>query len=210
MYPWVPTCDGNQSTSCLSSTDGRPIAQTLAKTPSLFTSSDGGPKRHVVLITDGPPGCGDETDACNTAVMAVSDLARSTSEPVPVLTLGDDAANNSCLRMMVTAGGYVPPAPTMPAKDTNSLTMSLEQIVSKAAAGYCTIKLSAPVAAPGSSVEIRANGHLIAAHDVNNGWEFSPHDQTQWIQVNGQGCRDLQNSPLDRIDVDLCPTQGGP
>ena len=214
MYPWWPSCDpmNPSSTSCLSLADDRPIAQTLAKTPSQFTpSNDGENKRYVVLISDGPPsGCGDETDVCSTAT-AVADLARATAGGfVAVLALGDEAANNSCLRMMMSKGGYFPQPPTVPPKDTNSLIMSLEQIASKAAAEYCTIHLNVPLADPGSPVQIRAYGTPVAAHDTNNGWEFSPPGQTQWIQFYGKGCHDVQNSPHEKIDVELCSGQSAP
>jgi len=211
MYPWWPSCDPmnpSNTTSCLSLADGRPIAQTLANTHQLYSAEN---KRYVVLITDGPPsGCGDEADVCSTAT-TVADLAHTTADGfVAVLALGDEAANNSCVRMMATKGGYFPQPPTMPPKDTNSLTASLEKIASKAAADYCKIQLTVPLTDAGSPVQIRAYGRLVNAHDTNNGWEFSPADQTQWIQFYGTGCRDVQNSPHENIDVELCPAQSGP
>jgi len=207
------SCEPSQSsTSCLSMTDGHPIAPTLMRTAPLFTSSDANlhDSRYVVLMTDGPPGCGeDATEACNTAVTAVSNLAKSAV--VPVVALGDEAANNSCLKSMAMQGGYFVVPPPVTAKDTKSLTASLIQIVAKAASQYCTIKLSAPRVDPGQEVVIWAFGHWITPHDSNNGWEFWPADQSQWIQVYGDACRMiLQGTPRERIDVELCPKGSGP
>lgn len=215
MTEWMLSCDpGQSSTSCLSMTDGRPIAPALMKTHQLFTPSDGSPKRFVVLITDGPPGgCGeDPNEACTAAVTAVSDLAHPAQVPmtsgvvVPVVPLGDDATGNACLKMMATQGGYFPQPPPAPIKDFKTLSASLTQIVSRAADDYCTIRLNATKVDPSSYVWLWANGHFIGAHDTNNGWEFSPPDQSVWIRVYGEGCRTLQKSPLSRVDVEMCPT----
>lgn len=203
---------GQSSTSCLSMTEGRPIAPTLMKTAPLFTSSDGNmhDNRYVVLMTDGPPGCGeDATEACNTAVAAISSLAKLAV--VPVVALGDEASNNSCLKSMAIQGGYFGVPPPVTAKDTKSLTASLTQIVAIAALEYCTIKLNdVSRIDPGQEVVIRAFGHWIS-HDPNNGWEFWPRDQSQWIQVYGDACRMiLQATPREKIEVQLCPKGNAP
>ena len=201
------SCDPGQSnTSCLSTTDGRPITQTLMKTLSLFSPWDG-PRhadRFVVLITDGAPGCGeDPTDACTTATTGVTEIARSGAR-VPLVALGDDASNNACLRSMAMAGGYITQPLPLAAKDTNGLKANLNQIVAKAADDYCTIQLDVP-ADLSLSLAIRAFGRFID-HNAFNGWEFSPTGQSQYIQVYGDGCRTIQDTPLENIDISLCPT----
>ncbi|HEY8923884.1 MAG TPA: hypothetical protein VIU64_05845, partial [Polyangia bacterium] len=74
------SCDpGPQNSSCLVMTDGRPITPTLAQTAQWLGPGTTN-ERYAILFADGPPGgCpGDNaTDACNAAVMSITNLRQS-------------------------------------------------------------------------------------------------------------------------------------
>lgn len=213
------SCDpGPPNASCVLTTDGRPVAETLART-SQWLAASANNARYAILLADGPPGCQGQasTDACNAAVSAITNVRQAATRinPFVVVALGDEASKSPCLKSMAAEGGYfdmnMPSLVT--ANDAKSLSASLTQIVAKAAQDYCKIYLTAPLDT--ASLSIWAWGRFIPRDtsprdpSEKNGWDFAPSGQTQRIVFYGDACHDLQGAPASEIQLYTCPGQGG-
>jgi hypothetical protein len=208
------SCDASpQNNSCVVTTDGRPVAEALMRVSQWLSSSTSATNnRYAILIADGAPGCPGEADACNDAIAAITNIAQPPTRlnQLAVVALGEEASKSMCLRSMAQEGGYFDlPLPATPT-DASSLRAILTQIVTKAASDYCIIKLNDP--ADPTSVKISAwGGDIKRDPSRKNGWEFTPGDQFQRIQVYGDFCGKLQAAPRSEITISYsCSSPGSP
>lgn len=188
-------CEPGPSSSgeaCVRMSDARPVWQAL-KSLTFFATSDGSSnQRYVILVIDGPPGCSteDAVDSCKRALEQVTTLSASKDVTPVVVALGDSAPNDPCLSQMALASGVDVFSSPQEATDTKNLTAVLNQIVSRAAPGSCTIDL---YMAPTDTryVSLILDG-VVIPRSMKDGWDFSAANSTTRIQVNGSYCATFQ------------------
>jgi hypothetical protein len=195
-------CDGATSTTgCVSASDSRPVANALNNAIRIFGPDDGG-ERDVVLIVDGPPGCGSDTSnpSCTFERDHAGQLIKNAVR-THVIAVGPDAMTSSCLAQIAGQAGTGPAPPqtsVYPAADPTQLKMSLQQIIEQAATAYCFFNLDSAPAQP-NQVEIFIPGARV------DDWSFVSGSRNQVIQVHGAACAIVQAVPNPKQNIHICP-----
>jgi hypothetical protein len=186
--------------ACVAQNDARPIGQTLMAVAGAWTTNPPNDPR-VVLIVDGPPGCpfDDPSEPCQSAlegVMTLSDSSGAFSAETYVVTLGQDAQNDSCLQQMALRGGTQmgPIGVSESGPDLESaLLAAIAPIVADAAATSCLIELKSRPSRP-DLVSVTIAGREVPFDSSGKiGWNFQKGSSFR-IQLHGSSCQDLQRA----------------
>jgi hypothetical protein len=154
--------------------------------------------RYVVLLVDGPPACAPENavTSCNGALNQASQLNNADVDVI-VVPVGQDAEQADCLQSLAVNFDYL-------ARDPGQLTKSLSDIVKKAAAASCVIRLR-ETPPPGRKVELSIRNAGVVPMNDQDGWTFAKGSQDLTIELHGSSCETFQRMGL-KIDIrSVCP-----
>lgn len=162
--------------------------------------------RHVLLFTDGEPGCSGAAtgEPCQEASKEVAELSGPTKVRTTVFALKQELAANACLRDLAALGAQG--GVLLPSSDEATLRMHLETVLKPLSYEACNFRLSQPLQ-PGQSIKVTAADKELQRDPTRTeGWEFMEGSMSRFT-VYGKWCDMLRAPPVADVDVYLCPAR---
>jgi hypothetical protein len=178
---------------CATSSE-RPTAYALAGCLGSFTSAPPTTGTdHVVLISDGPPGCAGGNDVCGGAIQQAQELnfAMVRVHVMDLSTQGQDRCLVDLAR--IGNGWYNNP-------DSREFEDRLDDLLHDIAEDSCRLDILTPLMDPNQVTVLYKDQPLRRDRDRVNGWDFN---NTRTITIYGNACDTIVRSGNWEEDVDL-------
>jgi hypothetical protein len=171
----------------------RPTADALRGCLEAFASPNPPGADHVVLISDGPPGCTGNNDVCRDATLQVQEL-NFRSVKVNVFDLSPQG--QGCLGDLSEIGNNQYENP-----DAGDFEAKLDRLLHEIANDACRLAILTPPMDPNQVTVLYKDEPIRRDWDRVNGWEFSNGFRT--ITIYGNACDTIVRGGNWEEDVDL-------
>ena len=166
------------------------------------TAEQSSGSRHVFLITDGEPSCGEGPNmaACDQATKEVAELVGQDIRTT-IFAMDPALKTSTCLSDLtaIGSGGQL-----YTSADETALRDQLEAILSPLATESCSFRLREALLPP-ERLALRINGtSLLRDPSRKEGWEFDADDDMSHFTVYGSWCAKLRESEVYDIDAYVC------
>jgi hypothetical protein len=188
-FAMLHRCD-TQGPGCPMSAE-RPTGSALSSSLEYYSQLNGGPKRYVVLVTDGAPTCSSGT-GCPEAEI-VNSLRRDGVDTAVVVV--GSPPDDQCLSQIANTGGRggMNPSFYFSATTPEGLNASLDAVV-RAMAIDAACHLDLPGGPPDNPDQVTLLLGAVIPRGTPDGWQYDDNSHTQ-ITLSAAACQTFLDNP---------------